>query len=145
MSFLRRDEQRRGGVPDEFAGSLVSLDCFAVDHPISVPRQVSGISAEEPAFWSVDPDFGGKWLRMRPSIGEAFGMKFEGRSKDAFPLLAAVGGSTEVDIGGGEETEGRVHVLFVVPADEVDAEGAGVLDRAESVGEIGPVLEGLEV
>ena len=38
-----------------------------------------------------------------------------------------------------------VAVLVVVPAEEPAAEGAGVLDGAEAVGEVGPVLEGLEL
>ena len=39
----------------------------------------------------------------------------------------------------------RVPVLVVVPVDEHAAVLAGVLDGVESCGELGPVLQGLEV
>jgi hypothetical protein len=50
-----------------------------------------------------------------------------------------------VDIGGDQQPDARMMMLGVVPAEEVLAEGAGVLNRTESVGEFGAVLEGLEL
>ena len=46
---------------------------------------------------------------------------------------------------GGQQAEGRVVVFGVVPGGKALAEGAGVLDRAEAVGELGTVLEGFEL
>jgi hypothetical protein len=43
------------------------------------------------------------------------------------------------------ETDAAMVVLDVVPAEEVDAESASVLDAAEAVGEIGPILQRLEL
>jgi hypothetical protein len=42
--------------------------------------------------------------------------------------------------GRGQQAESRVAVFFVVPLEELPAKGAAVLDRAEAVWEIGPVL-----
>ena len=50
-----------------------------------------------------------------------------------------------MDVGGGVQAEPAVAVLVVVPGEEVLAVGAGVLDRGEAAGEVGPVLEGLEL
>lgn len=69
----------------------------------------------------------------------------EGRLEGPRPLVMAVAGPAEVDVGRGEIPEPGMTVFLVVPGDEVDAEGAGVLDRAETIGEVGPVLERLEV
>ena len=54
-------------------------------------------------------------------------------------------GAAVVDIGGDQQPDARMMVGGVVPAEELLAEGAGVLDRTESVGEGGAVLEGLEL
>ena len=46
---------------------------------------------------------------------------------------------------GGQQTDATVVVFVVVPAEEVDAKGACVLDAAEPFGELGPVLQSLEL
>ena len=53
--------------------------------------------------------------------------------------------AAEVDGGGRVEAETGVAVLVVVPAEEALAEGAAILDGAETSGELRPVLEGLEL
>ena len=50
-----------------------------------------------------------------------------------------------VDGGRGHQADPGVPVLVVVPVDEHAAVLAGVLDVVESCGELGPVLQGLEV
>ncbi len=50
-------------------------------------------------------------------------------------------GAAVVDIGGDQQPNPGVMVGEVVPAEEVLAEGAGVLDRTEPVREAGMVLE----
>jgi hypothetical protein len=54
-------------------------------------------------------------------------------------------GAAEVHIGRGEQGDPAMVVLVVVPAERALVEAAGVLDRAEPVGEGGVVLEGLEL
>jgi hypothetical protein len=46
---------------------------------------------------------------------------------------------------GRQQSDARVAVLGVVPAEEVLAEGASLLDRGEAVGEAGAVFEGFEL
>jgi hypothetical protein len=50
-----------------------------------------------------------------------------------------------VHIGRGKQRDPAVVVLVVIPAEEALAEGAGVVDRAEPVGERRVVFEGLEL
>jgi hypothetical protein len=50
-----------------------------------------------------------------------------------------------VHIDGGVEADPGVAVLLVVPTEEPGAEAMRVLEAAEPVGELGPLLEGLEL
>ncbi len=50
-----------------------------------------------------------------------------------------------VDVCGGVQSDPGVAMLVAVPAEEPVAEDAGVLDAAEPVGEVRPVLQGLEL
>lgn len=50
-----------------------------------------------------------------------------------------------VDVVGREEPETTVAVLVALAAEEVDAVGPAVLDGAEALREVGPVLHGLEL
>ena len=82
----------------------------------------------------------------------------DGRSADE-PLGVALVGGVEheaaggvqrrrvpvVDGGGGHQSDPGVAVGVVVPVDERAAVSAGVLDVVEPGGELGPVLQGLEV
>lgn len=54
-------------------------------------------------------------------------------------------GAAIVHVGGGVQPDPGVPVVVVVPAEEDLVERSGVLDGAEPVGEVGPVLEGLEL
>jgi hypothetical protein len=49
-----------------------------------------------------------------------------------------------VDDEGGEEGDAGVKVVVVVPVEEGAAMGPGGLEGGEAVGEVGPVLDGLE-
>lgn len=68
-----------------------------------------------------------------------------GLGEDSGPLLADGVGMPVVDVGGGVHPDAAVAVGVVVPGEEGDEERAGVLDAGEAVGEVGPVLQGLEV
>ena len=76
---------------------------------------------------------------------EAFGMSGVGHLEDASPLDLDERCTTEVDVGRRVEAQARVMVLMVVPAEEALAEVAGVLERAEVLGELRAILEGLEL
>src|SRR5215213_7796701 len=54
-------------------------------------------------------------------------------------------GAAVVDVGGGMEPDAGVAVLVVVPAKEPAAEGVGVLEAAEPIGELGPVFHGAKL
>ena len=56
-----------------------------------------------------------------------------------------LGRAAEVDGGRGHQPDPGVPVVMVVPPEELAAVGAGVLDVVEPLGELGPVLQGLEV
>ena len=61
------------------------------------------------------------------------------------PLLADGVGVPVVDVGGGVHADPGVAVGVVVPGEEPDQERAGVFEAAEPVGELGSVLQGLEM
>jgi hypothetical protein len=63
----------------------------------------------------------------------------------AGPLLAGDFGGAVVDVGGGMKRQPGVPMLIVVPAEEGLAVPTGGLDRVEPVGEVGPVLQCLEL
>ena len=54
-------------------------------------------------------------------------------------------GAAVVDVGGGEQAEAPVVMLGVVPGEEALAERPRAPDRAEALGELGPILQGLEL
>ena len=57
----------------------------------------------------------------------------------------AAAGAWPWEGGWGHQPDPGVPVLLVVPAEELPGVSAGVLDVVEPVGELGPVLQGLEV
>ena len=61
------------------------------------------------------------------------------------PFLPGLLGSAVVDVGGGMQAQPGVVMFVVVPGEERAAEQACGLDRVEPVGEVGPVLQGLEL
>ena len=50
-----------------------------------------------------------------------------------------------MDVGGGVEPDARMAVVVVVPGEEPAAVGVGVLEGAEALREVRPVLEGPEL
>ena len=65
--------------------------------------------------------------------------------KDAFPFDLDALRVTEMDRGRGMESNSGMAVLVVVPLEETSAEGTAIFDRAETVRELWPVLEGFEL
>jgi hypothetical protein len=68
-----------------------------------------------------------------------------GAIEDDGSLLAHESSSPVVHVGRGGEPDPGVTMLVVVPTEGPAAEGVGVLEAAEPVGELGPVLEGAEL
>ena len=68
-------------------------------------------------------------------------MELVGAGEHDAPLLVDEFGPAVVHVGGGVIADARVAVVVVVPPEESPAEAVGVLERAEPVGEVGPVLE----
>lgn len=54
-------------------------------------------------------------------------------------------GSAVVDVGWRVEADARMTMFVVIPAEESTAVGVGVLEGAEAVRELRPILEGAEV
>jgi len=93
----------------------------------------------------VNPDGSGRLGWHGQAADEALGMRGEGDVEDLSTLCGALRDEPVVHVVGREEAEPSMMVLVVVPAEEILAVRATVFDAAESVGEIGPVLECLEV
>ena len=68
-----------------------------------------------------------------------------GRGQGGGPCLSDGAGVAVVDIGGGVHPDPGMPVGLVVPAVEAGAEGPGILQGAEGVGEVGTVLQGFEL
>jgi hypothetical protein len=63
----------------------------------------------------------------------------------AGPFVTDCLGEAVVDVGGGMQAQPGVAVFVVVPSEEVLAVSSGVFDRVEPAGEVGPVLQSLEL
>ena len=75
---------------------------------------------------------------------EALRVHLVGGGEDGGAGIDALLRAAVVDVRRPMEADAAVVVLVVVPGEEVDAVGAGILDAAEALGKIGAVLEGLE-
>src|SRR5438552_4078047 len=93
----------------------------------------------------IDPDGRGTRRRLRYAPGKPFGMRGMRRRQDLGAADDASLGQAVVDIVRREQAEAGVTVLGVVPGEEDVAMRSGILDRAEPVREVGPVLERFEL
>jgi hypothetical protein len=80
---------------------------------------------------------------MRPD--ETFGSSLASLAPDGLASADDVVGPAIVMDLGHQQADATVKVLGVVPGDEALAQAAGLLDRAEAFGELGSVLQGLEL
>ena len=76
---------------------------------------------------------------------EPFGGAREGCGEDAGAGGVELRGLAVVDGGWGHQADPGVAVGLVVPVEELAAVRAGVLDLVEPLGELGPVLQRLEI
>ena len=72
-------------------------------------------------------------------------MLLEGGGQDTLPLLEDIGSEPVVDHVRRQHGDAAVVMFEVVPVEKTLAMGAGVFQRAEPIGELGPVLHGLEL
>ena len=93
----------------------------------------------------VDPHLRGPGRWLRPPAGEAFGVRGVGRGEHGRARRDALVGVAMVHVVGRQQAEAAVPVLGVVPGEERVAVGAGIVDRAEALREVRPVLQGLEL
>ena len=82
---------------------------------------------------------------MWPSVDEALRMRGVCGREDLLPLRANRGGLAEVHDGGREKAQAAVTVLLVVPGKKDLPKRPPILDRSESLGKLGTVLERFEL
>src|SRR5271168_4116283 len=76
---------------------------------------------------------------------EALGVAGIGLVEHLLSLLDDLFGPAVMQHIGCQKCDSAVMVLVVVPGEKALAKGACILDRAEALRELGPVLEGLEL
>jgi hypothetical protein len=81
----------------------------------------------------VDPHRLGEFRGLRHPLHEALRVSGVCGGQDLFALFADSFSQAVVDDGRGEESQGAVVVLVVVPGEEDVTEGTAVLDRAEAL------------
>ena len=96
-------------------------------------------------FRWVDPGCGGQFRWLRGDALEAQRMSGEGGIECDGALSAHCRGGALVHGSGGHQADAAVAMFEVVPGKEPLAVRAGVLDRAEPLRKVGPVLQGLEL
>src|SRR5664280_41403 len=93
----------------------------------------------------VDPGRSGRAGRRRRLVDEPFGVGGVRRVKDAGPFGVDGLGAPVVHVGRDVQPQTGVPVLVVVPAEEGLTVHASRFDRGEAGGEVGPVLQRLEL
>lgn len=96
-------------------------------------------------FGRIDPGGREQPSRLREVTDETLEMHRVSGGQDLTVRVVGHLSAPVVDYLRGQEANARMAMLGVVPAKEVSIEGPGLFDRGESVGEDGPVLEGLEL
>ena len=95
--------------------------------------------------WRVDPDRSGLGWVLWACVGEAFRVANIGLVEHVLSLLDDLCGHAVMEHIRCQQGDSAVMVFMVIPGEESLAKGACVLDGAESVGELGPIFEGLEL
>ena len=98
-----------------------------------------------PILGWVDPDFGGRLERLREASDEPLGVTGVGGCEYRGSRCDGLLGLAGMHDCGCHEPDSPVAVLLVVPVEEPAAEVEAVVIAGESVWEVRPVLEGLEL
>jgi hypothetical protein len=93
----------------------------------------------------VDPDLGGRLLCDWRSVRKAFRVLVEREFEDDVSFGGPGLGVPVVDIARCVKLEAIVPMVVIVPVEKVAAVMACILDATEALGELGSVLEGLEL
>lgn len=93
----------------------------------------------------VDPGGDREGLDLRGFSDEAFWVDEESGVEDGLALSQGVLSEAVVDIVRGQHGDPGMVMMVVVVVEEIQAEGAGILERAKMSGELGAVFEGFEV
>ena len=80
-----------------------------------------------------------------PGVGEAFRVTGIGRIEHLLPLADNISSHSVVQHFRGQQGDPAVMMFVVVPGKERQAKGTCVLDGAEALRKLGPVLEGFEL
>lgn len=82
---------------------------------------------------------------LRPGVGEAFGVTSIGCVEHVLSLLDDLCGHAVMEHIWCQQRDSAVMMFVVVPREKALAKSARIFDGSESVGELGPVLESLEL
>lgn len=93
----------------------------------------------------IDPGYGWQLGRDRRLANKTLWMSRVGALKNAGALEVDAFGVTKMDGGGCVEADARMAVVVVVPAEEAPAKSAPIFNRAETIRELWPVFECLEL
>ena len=96
------------------------------------------------SLW-IDPDGLGQGRMLGRAADEAFWMTLVGDIKDGLPFGDKLGSLTVMNRGRGQQLQAGVMVLMVVPGKQLLAETPRILDGAEAVRIVRPVLHGFEM
>src|ERR1700675_1511869 len=96
-------------------------------------------------FWWVDPSGGGQCGRLWGEALEADGMCSERGIEGDGALLGERRSGAVVDSGRSHQADPAVEVFGIVPVKKGPGVSTGVLDRAETIGEVRSVLQGFEL
>ena len=99
-------------------------------------------------FWLVgwvDPGAGGQVWWLWWLADEPFGVRPVCVGEHGGALVTDGLGGAVVDVGGSVQAQPAVVMIVVIPGEEGLAVPAGGLDGVEAAGEVGPVLQGLEL
>ena len=112
--------------------------------PPSAASGLTGASAGKPRSTKrCKPDC--RWPALSDCRGtEAVWVDAEGVVEGLLAGGMDLVGQTVVDLVGGHQADAQMVMVLVVPVEEGAAEGLGVLDGAEPLGELGLVFQGLE-
>jgi len=93
----------------------------------------------------IDPDGLGQRMRFWQFVFESFRMIIKGCHKGIGSILKDSIRCSVVNVLGYHHADTRMVMAGIIPGEKVLSKSPGILDRAESTGELRAVLEGFEL